>query len=81
MRDNVIFERYAKPYYEKGKNEGIIEGKIKGIKEGIKEGIIEGKKNKEKEYVNRLLDGDYSLDEIYFLTGLSFKINDFNFNF
>jgi len=55
MSDNVIFERYAKPYFEKGiiegeikgKKEGIIEGEIKGKKEGIiegkKEGIIEGK--------------------------------------
>jgi len=68
MCDNLIFERYARPYFDKGREEGRKEVK----EEYIAEGILIGEKNKEKEYVNRLLDGGYPLEDISLITGLSF---------
>jgi len=77
QKDMVLsLENYvANVYYNKAKNEGIIEGERKGLLKGILKGKLEGKLEGEKlksyEFGIRLLEHNYSDEQITDLTGLS----------
>lgn len=74
IRDEISAIAYAT---EKGLTQGIKEGREKGLQEGIKEGIKEGiQKGIQKEKRNtikKLLEKNFSIEEIEEITGINKK--------
>lgn len=66
IRDEISAIAYAT---EKGLTQGIKEGREKGLQEGIKEGIQKEKRNT----IKKLLEKNFSIEEIEEITGINKK--------
>lgn len=58
---------------EQGIERGIEQGIEKGMEKGMEEGILKGELNSKKEVARKMLNLNYSMDEIINITGLTKK--------
>lgn len=70
IRDEISAIAYAT---EKGLTQGIKEGREKGLQEGIKEGIQKGIQKEKRNTIKKLLEKNFSIEEIEEITGINKK--------